>query len=218
MFENELESFKAKYPLIKEYLPQLEKTLSEEKFLHSIGCMITSYELMISQLGKSSCSFSPFEKETLLEKSVIAGLLHDCAKNLSIDEMVAICEKFGITEKEVGSMSRSLLHAPVGVFIAQRDYKIKDVEILNAIRYHTTGRANMLLLEKVVYMADVVEPTREITYDVNPGDRENIIRQAKSDLNLSLLAELEKGIRIIIKSGKFLNLDTVNARNFLLNK
>ena len=223
MFEKEIESLVILYPIITEFLPLLEKSLSEEKYFHSIGVMITSREIMVSQFTQNSNAENSYAKNSsdnaqskLVEKTVIAGLLHDCAKNLSLQDMLQVADTYGITRNEAGEMSRSLLHAPVGVFVAQRDYKIRDVEILDAIRYHTTGRADMTLLEKIVYMADILEPTREITNDINHDDRISILGQAKCQLNKTILSELEKGINIVLSSGKFLHLNTVSARNFLL--
>lgn len=212
MFGNKLASLKIQYPYIVEFLLKLEKTLSSEKFLHSIGVMITARKLMMNQMRKNTQPSIEEESKAVeqINKSVVAGLLHDCAKCLPFTETLSICETYGITKNDVGAMTPTLLHAPVGVFVAQRDYQITDVEILNAIRCHTTGRENMTLLEKVVFMADVVEPTRGL------ADAENIIQLINKDIDNALRIELDKSICSIVDKVKFLNLNTVNARNYLL--
>jgi len=232
MFELELKSLEAKYPVIVEYLPKLKATLTDEKYIHSIGCMVTAYDMMSSfvegEAPKADAALkadagsvadeapeadaAPKADAALLEKAVITGILHDCAKGMKLHELMAICETFGIVKDDVGSMTHSMLHAACGVFVAQRDYGITDFEVLNAIRYHTTGRADMSLLEKIIYLADSFEPARGLV------DGAEQISRTKIDIDQVLFEQLELNIRIVIEAGKFLNDDTVRARNFLLHK
>ena len=89
-----------------------------------------------------------------VNKAYLAGLLHDCAKGMSDDDRLDICKKKGIYVSEVEYDNPSLLHAKVGAYLAKTVYEIDDEEILSAITYHTTGRAEMTLLEKIVFSAD----------------------------------------------------------------
>ena len=127
---------------------QLEKELKPDRFEHTLGVAYTSASLA-------------FKYGADVEKALIAGFLHDCAKSMSHDEQIKVCEKNHIEITEVERKNHSLLHAKVGMFLAQKEYDIHDEDVLNAIRWHTTGRENMSLLEKIVYIADFIEPNRK---------------------------------------------------------
>ena len=107
------------------------------------------------------------------DKALLAGALHDCAKELPIEEQAALAKKYCgdlFTEKKI-------LHSPAGATFAKEGFGIEDTEILDAICYHTTGRGNMTVLEKIVYLADKIEPSR--TY----MDLEPIREAAEHDLD-----------------------------------
>lgn len=90
-----------------------------------------------------------------------AGLLHDCAKCMNLSKMLKICDKAGVELSEYERNSGSLLHSKAGAVLAQTKYGVRDEDILNAIRYHTTGRPGMSLLEKIIFVADYIEPGRD---------------------------------------------------------
>ena len=94
-------------------------------------------------------------------KAYIAGLLHDCAKCFTPHEQLQLCEKYSVEMDPVLYEQPALTHSFLGAKMAERDFGITDDDILNAIKYHTTGRAGMSLLEKIVYIADCIEPNRE---------------------------------------------------------
>ena len=100
-----------------------------------------------------------------LEKALTAGLLHDCAKGRGVKEQIRYCEKHGILLTEAELAMPALIHAKLGAYLAEKDYGITDPEILDAITYHTTGRPDMSLLEKIIYIADYIEPNRRIIRD-----------------------------------------------------
>lgn len=83
-----------------------------------------------------------------INKAKIAGLLHDCAKCIDDDEKLKECIKYHIEVTEYEKKSKSLLHAKLGAYYAKSKYNIDDTDIINAIKYHTTGRPNMSLIEK----------------------------------------------------------------------
>ena len=95
-----------------------------------------------------------------LVRAQVAGLLHDCAKCIPTGKKLKICKKNDIPLTRWEEENEALLHAKVGVYIAKKKYGIDDPAILNAIRYHTTGKADMTVLEKIVYIADYIEPGR----------------------------------------------------------
>ncbi|MDR1800959.1 MAG: bis(5'-nucleosyl)-tetraphosphatase (symmetrical) YqeK [Lachnospiraceae bacterium] len=94
-------------------------------------------------------------------KAMIAGVLHDCAKCIDINEQFKICEENGYELTDYDNANPQLLHAKVGAIIAKTQLDIKDQDILNAIEFHTTGRPEMSNLEKIIYIADYMEPLRQ---------------------------------------------------------
>lgn len=127
---------------------RLKKYLDGKRFEHTMGVRYTCGALAMCY----HCD---------LEKAQVAGLLHDCAKCISDEKKIEICIEQGIKISQAEQANPFLLHAKVGAYIARREYHVVDQEILDAITYHTTGRANMSLLEKITYIADYIEPLRE---------------------------------------------------------
>lgn len=126
----------------------LKKVLSNKRYKHSLGVEEVSYDLALiygADTGKVS----------------IAGLLHDCAKYLSGEEFLAESKKYKLSISEYERDDPCMLHAKISAIYAKEKYGVKDEDILNGILYHTTGRPNMSLLEKIVYVADYIEPNRE---------------------------------------------------------
>ena len=93
-------------------------------------------------------------------QDLLAGLLHDCAKCIPGENKIKMCEKYHLNVSEVERENPSLLHAKLGAFLAAKKYHIEDKEIINAIASHTTGHPHMTLLEKIIYIADYIEPGR----------------------------------------------------------
>ncbi|WP_026512961.1 bis(5'-nucleosyl)-tetraphosphatase (symmetrical) YqeK [Butyrivibrio sp. LB2008] len=175
---------------------ELEKELKPDRFDHTLGVAYTSASLAMVHGAN-------------VEKALIAGFLHDCAKCLSHEEQLKICEKNNIELTDVERRNHSLLHAKAGIYIASTKYEIRDREILDAIRYHTTGRENMSLLEKIVYIADFIEPNRK------PLDDMNIIRQeAFSDIDKCLAHILYNSIVYLRTIGKECDDTTMKAYEF----
>ena len=96
-----------------------------------------------------------------VEKAYITGLLHDCAKHLPDEELLHICAKENIPVSETEKANAQLLHAKVGAYIAKNHYQMYNQELLDAITYHTTGRPGMSVLEKIIFVADFIEPGRK---------------------------------------------------------
>ncbi len=95
------------------------------------------------------------------DKAYIAGILHDCAKDLSKERSFELCRQYGVELDEVLKSQPDLIHSFLGAEIAKNEYGIEDEDILNAIRFHTTGREEMSALEKIIYLADFFEPSRK---------------------------------------------------------
>ena len=102
------------------------------------------------------------------------------------------------------------MHAPLGAEIASKEYGVDDVEILDSIRFHTTGRENMGILEKVIFLADYIEPGRNF-----PGVEE-IREQAFEDIDSAMTMALDKSLKFVISKGALIHPLTVKARNYMI--
>ena len=143
-----------------------------------------------------------------VEKARVAALLHDCTKKLSMEEQLELCEHYGIQLDELEQQALKLLHAKTGAAIARDVFGVDD-EIYRAIWWHTTGHADMTLLEKIIYLADYIEPTRDF-----PGV--DALRQTcYRDLDEGLLMGLEMTIEEMTNMGNPVHHATVEARDAL---
>ena len=136
----------AKYDFIK-MQKKLVKYLDEDRFAHTLGVMYT-------------CASLAMVHGYDLEDAQVAGLLHDCAKCIPNKKKLKLCSQHNISVTAFEEEHPFLLHAKLGAYIARKKYDITDEEILSSITYHTTGRREMSLLEKIVYIADYIEPMR----------------------------------------------------------
>lgn len=125
----------------------LEQELNYKRFVHTLAVAGTAASLAMCYGAD-------------IEKAEIAGLLHDCAKCLDVRKMQRLCEKAGLEISPYERSSGSLLHSKAGSVLATEKYGVSDPDLLNAIRYHTTGRPGMSLLEKIIFVADYIEPGR----------------------------------------------------------
>ena len=96
-----------------------------------------------------------------LEKAELAGLLHDCAKRYTDNELIARCQKHGLSLTESELKAPAVIHAKYGAWMARNKFGIQDEEILSAIQCHTTGKPGMGILDKILYIADYIEPRRD---------------------------------------------------------
>lgn len=130
-----------------ELIKTLEQELSYKRFIHTLSVAGTASSLAMCYGAD-------------LEKAETTGLLHDCAKCMDVRKMQKVCEKAGLTVSSFEADSGSLLHSKAGSVLAAEKYGITDPDMINAIRYHTTGRPGMSLLEKIIFVADYIEPGR----------------------------------------------------------
>ena len=146
-----------------------------------------------------------------VEKARVAALLHDCTKKLEMPEQLALCRQYGIELDELEQKALKLLHAKTGAAIARDVYGVDD-EIYRAIWWHTTGHADMTLLEKIIYLADYIEPSRDF-----PGvnDLRNCVYE---DLDKGLLMGLQMTIDEMTVMGNPVHHATMEARDWLKGK
>ncbi|MCA1292912.1 bis(5'-nucleosyl)-tetraphosphatase (symmetrical) YqeK [Paenibacillus sp. alder61] len=142
-------------------------------------------------------------------KADLAALLHDLAKFWPVERQEAVIRENGLNA-ELLDHDKQLLHAEVAAFISQRDYGVDDPEVLDAIRYHTSGRVGMTQMDKIVCLADYIEPGREF-----PGV-ERIRELAEVSLEEALLAGFDSTISFLLEKKKAIFPLTVLARNDLI--
>lgn len=185
-------------PEIEKLRRAMEKELSTGRYTHTLGVAFTASCLAMSH-GIDN-----------LESTMIAGLLHDCAKAMHGSELVSICEKSHLNMSAVErSNPTSLLHAKVGAYLAEHKYGVKDEDILNAIRYHTTGRPNMSRLEKIIYIADYIEPGRKQIVDLD-----YVRRLAYQDLDCTMEKILSDTLAYLRKTGNITDEMTVKTYHY----
>lgn len=126
-----------------------QEYLTADRIAHTAGCESEAV-MLAKRWGEDP------------EKAAAAGILHDITKKLSYDEQLILCEKYGIILDNAEKNSPKLLHAPTGAALARDRFGVSD-EIYEAIRWHTTGKPDMTLLEKIIYLADYIEPTRDFS-------------------------------------------------------
>ena len=105
-----------------------------------------------------------------------------------------------------------MIHAPLGAYYSKKIFAVDDEEIFNSIYWHTTAKANMTLFEKIIYVADVIEPNRK--YDIV----DELRRLAYEDIDVAMLKILNYTINKQLAAGKMLHSETINARNYLIAK
>ena len=173
-------------------LANLQRTLSVHRYEHTLGVAKESIRLAI----RFGCA---------PEKACRAGLLHDCAKSMDRIDMLKLIDG---SEWDVGELERSidsLLHAPAGAVLARLFYRETDEEVLSAIRWHTIGKPGMSKLEKIVYLADLIEPNRK------PFDGIDAIRQLSvNDLDHAVLAAAESSVRYVNMQGGTVHPNTLD--------
>jgi predicted HD superfamily hydrolase involved in NAD metabolism len=177
----------------------LESVLKPKRFRHTIGVKYTSV-CMAMRWGED------------LNKAACAGLLHDCAKYLSPEQLLAFCHENGLHVTEAEQANPGLLHGLVGACFARTRYGIEDEEILGAITWHTTGRPEMTLLEKIVFTADYIEPGRD------QAPQLDVLRQlAFTDLDQAVLMILKQTLDYLRDEGEVIDPQTEVTYNYYYN-
>lgn len=180
----------------EELIEAVSDQMPDKRWKHTLGVMESSVKLA-QRYGADP------------ERAETAAILHDVAKYWPVERMREIIEQNGLST-ELLKYDKQLWHAEVGAFAAEHDYGITDTEVLDAIRYHTSGRENMSLLEKIVCLADYIEPGRDF-----PGVDE-IRRLAKVSLEEGLVAGLDSTISLLLEKRRIVFPLTVLARNDLV--
>lgn len=175
----------------------LERRLSEHRFQHSLAVAQAAREL--AQI---------FGEDTDLAYKT--GLLHDYAKGIAAPELLAIAGKHGLIEDETEKKIPDLLHAPVGAWLLRIELGIEDPAVLEAVKVHTMGSLAMSKLDKIIFLADMIEPGRDY-----PG-QQRLDCLARRDLDQAMLYGLDATIRYCMDQGRILHPRTIMVRNHFL--
>jgi len=171
---------------IKKYL---KKHLTKERYQHTLGVAHTAVAMAMRYNPDTS-------NAEFIKRAETAGLLHDCAKCMDNDKKIKICEKNNIPCSDFEISHPYLLHGKVGAYIAKNKFDILDEDILQAITWHTTGRPEMSLLEKIIFIADYIEPSR------NPIPELDVIRQlAFVDIDKAMEKIVSNTLKFLEKKG-----------------
>ena len=178
----------------------------KEKILEDIGEKRYNHSLRVAKTASSLAEIYGLDEE----KAYLAGVLHDCAKyneKKYIDKL-----DIDISNYPVSSETDPVLHSFLGAELAKKVYNINDEDLLSAISFHTTGKANMSKLEKIIFIADAIEPARDFK------GIEDIRKESVVNLDETMLMLLDSSIKFLISKKSTINPLSIEARNYLIEE
>lgn len=185
---------------VEEIKNELKKVLSEQRYVHSLG--------VAGEARKLARKYGVDE-----DRAYYAGLVHDCAKEVPPNEIVGILEnKYGVNVDNMSKLTPKLLHGTLGACYAQSYFGIYDPEILDAVKYHTTGKSNMSMLAKIIYVSDYIEPNRDF------DGVDELRRLAYINIDEAIIKGISETIIDLLDRGLLLHPDTIHALNDLVIK
>ncbi|MGS0765146.1 bis(5'-nucleosyl)-tetraphosphatase (symmetrical) YqeK [Syntrophomonas curvata] len=186
--------------------------LSEQEALAVISTRLSSrrynHSLQVAQVAREMAGHYGIDPD----KAYLTGLLHDYAKGMAASELLDIAITNHLLEDEADSLVPDLLHAPVGAFLLRSELAVDDEEVLQAVKKHTLGALNMSDLDKIIYLADMIEPGRDF-----PG-LERLTCLAWRNLDEGMLFGLESTIKYCLDEHRILHPLTVKVRNHFLEE
>ncbi len=185
--------------MIEEYKRIIREKLDDYRFHHSL-CVADEAQRLAIKYGLDK------------DKAYIAGLLHDVTKNISFEEHLKLASRFGIMLNDTEIESPNILHGITGSAYMKCELGIKDEDIISAVRYHTTAKADMSLFEKIIYLADFTSADRKYP-DVN-------VMRDLVDKNLleAMHYSLSYTIKSLVSKGSVIHPDTLYAYNFVIEE
>lgn len=178
---------------------KLKKAVDSDRFHHTLGVMFTAASLAMVW-------------DVDLTKARVAGLLHDCAKCISNEKKIEMCRKNKISVSKFEIENPFLLHAKLGAYLAEKKYDVNDPEILGAITWHTTGKPDMSMLEKIIYVADYIEPAR-----YKAPNLALVRKLAFSDIDECVYQILKDSVDYLAANPKTMDVTTVEAYQYYKN-
>ncbi len=144
------------------------------------------------------------------DKAELAALFHDMCRSMPAEELDGYIDELGLPDRLKGNVN--LAHSKVAAALMKRDFHIDDEDMINAVAFHTTGRAGMSTLEKIVFLADAIEPGRDYP------SVERLRKLAYEDLDKACISSLSHTIGYVEKKGDLMDPDTVSALDYLKEK
>lgn len=182
-----------------EFFDIIKMRLSPQRLYHSI-CVAEKAKHLAEKYGADA------------EKAYTAGLVHDIMKNQPVSKMLELIESDGQTLTDSEKAITVTLHAIAGEVYLRKNLGVTDEELLSAVRWHTTGKENMSLFEKIIYVADLVSDDREYP------DVKEVRELAEENLDKTLLRGLSFTIEDNARKYKLIHIDTVKAYNYLAER
>lgn len=183
---------------IKEYdffEEEVKKYVDEKRFIHSKGVAQTAY-LLAKKYGEDE------------KKAYFTGLVHDIAKNFDFEKQLDYCKNIDISKDE--KEYKKMLHAPAGAGFLKETYNITDEKILNAVRFHTKGNVKMSLFDKIIYLADYIEPSR------NYNGVDELRKAVFEDIEKGLLLSCDETLKMLIERKSKISPCLIELRNSIL--
>ena len=182
---------------IDEMKALLKENIPGKRYKHSLAV----YETALKMAEVFQCD---------KEKVAIAALLHDCGREVATKDSVAWALDHGFTVDEIEAAQPILLHSKIGTYFAKNKYGVDDEEIMDAIRYHTTGSSNMTDLAKIVFLADIIEPDRDY-----PGV-EDLRKASFKNLDRAMLLAYASTTTYLFEQGLIVHPDCIKGYNELV--
>lgn len=184
----------------------LKEELSEKRYNHSIGVMKKSVEL--AEIYDAD-----------INKAKLTGLAHDIGKELSKEEKLEYAKQNNIEVDEIEKINVSLLHGKIGADICKKRYGFTE-DMQDAIQFHTTGsgKKEMTVLEKIIFLADKIEENRNYKDKANLAELEELRELAKIDLDKAVIKALDNSLIYTIQKNELIHPDSINTRNKLITK
>ncbi len=173
----------------------LKNRLSQKRYTHSLNVAEECRRLAV-KYGEDP------------DKAYYAGLLHDICKEIPADEQKALVEESGFSVCREELETHSLWHAIAGAYYIKKEFGIEDIDILNAVRFHTAGRAGMTRLEEIVYLGDLISADRDYK------DVDKMRKLSYSDLNRAMYEAFAFAVKSVVKKDGLLPPCTVEGYNF----
>ena len=187
----------------EELYEDVKKLVSEKRFNHILGVVERAEEYAKVY-------------NVNLENARIAAVLHDIAKEIPQEQSYKMLSEYGVELDETEKKNFNLVHSKLGAAFAKYKYGLSD-DIVNAICYHTTGRANMSMLEKIIYLADATEKGRAYIGKLNMLTLDEVVNLVKKDIIAGLNYILNYTLNSLLNRGLYIHINTVEAYNYYLN-
>lgn len=175
---------------------EVKKRLSEKRFKHS------------ESVVKRAIEYAQIYNIDINTVKLVA-IAHDIAKELTSEEVNKYVQKYNIVFDNIEKMNGDLIHAKIGAYICKNEYNFTD-DMINAIKYHTTGRTNMSILEKIIYLADATEENKIYCSS-------NYVDIVKKDINQGMIQIVKWVINKLLENNKLVHPDSIECYNYYIN-